>query len=352
MNINLKIYIIKKKIKSILVNLLSRFSTNSLFNTKNVYIHVVPGNLKYHAKTFPKFYNEKHEKMNIFYLNDTNSGPYGFVAGRTPSNIIWDRYNYTLDNRFFAHYSIYDFERVYKLYKSKKNFYIEFESESIVPELIHYDMLKYNNIKDFDAIFTPHKCILDKYSNSYFIPGGGVYIGTDFGGGEFNDEQYNKKIKLVSIVSSNKQSCRLHKERYDLAMRLKNNNKVDTFGTFDGGLQIKIADSLMDYMYSIVIENFVSPYYFTEKLLNCFATHTVPIYVGASDISKFFNIKGIIQVDENDINSIIDIVKELDYSDYIRRKEAIIDNYNRVKKYLCIEDYLYNNYNYLFSDLH
>ena len=44
-------------------------------------------------------------------------------------------------------------------------------------------------------------------------------------------------------------------------------------------------------------------FYFTEKLLDCFATGTIPVYLGAPDIGKVFNIDGIITLsDEFDIS--------------------------------------------------
>ena len=39
-----------------------------------------------------------------------------------------------------------------------------------------------------------------------------------------------------------------------------------------------------------------SDLYFTEKLLDCFATGTIPVYLGAPDIDKHFNKDGIINL--------------------------------------------------------
>jgi hypothetical protein len=129
-----------------------------------------------------------------------------------------------------------------------------------------------------------------------------------------------------------------------LAKYYKNSNKVDTFGAFDGGNYVELNVPLDDYRYSIAIENEISPYYFTEKIMNCFASMTVPIYIGATNIGEFFNEDGIIRVDEPTIEAVEKAVAVCNQEDYEKRKDAIIDNYNRVKEYLCVEDYIYKHY--------
>ena len=146
------------------------------------------------------------------------------------------------------------------------------------------------------------------------------------------------------MVSSSKQSCELHRRRLDLARMLKADGAVDTFGTFDGGDSIKIADSLDDYRYTIAVENHISGLYFTEKLMNCFASMTVPIYFGATKIGDFFNTDGIIELPIPDFDSVSKALRFCNETDYRARWAAIIDNYNRVMKYLCIEDFVYQEY--------
>ena len=70
------------------------------------------------------------------------------------------------------------------------------------------------------------------------------------------------------------------------------------FGTFnnDKGF-VNINNTLTRYRYSIAIENDVTSYFFTEKITNCFASLTIPIYLGASCVDKFFNKDGIIKID-------------------------------------------------------
>ena len=136
----------------------------------------------------------------------------------------------------------------------------------------------------------------------------------------------------------------MHKIRKNLAKQLKNNELVDTFGTFDGRDLIKIEKLLTDYRFSIVIENFIDSYYITESVTNCFASMTIPIYIGATKISEFFNSDGIIQISVKDLENIDNILKQCTKEDYESRIPAIIDNYNRVQNYSNMWDNLYLNY--------
>jgi hypothetical protein len=57
---------------------------------------------------------------------------------------------------------------------------------------------------------------------------------------------------------------------------------------------------LFSSQFHIAIENCRSRYYFTEKLIDCFLTDTVPIYWGCTNIAESFDASGIIQVETAD----------------------------------------------------
>ena len=86
------------------------------------------------------------------------------------------------------------------------------------------------------------------------------------------------------------------------------------------------------YRYSIAVENGIEPYYFTEKILNCFAAQTIPIYLGATKIDQFFNADGIIQIGLEDCEHIEKILKLCTAEEYERRLPAVLDNFNRAMR--------------------
>lgn len=152
---------------------------------------------------------------------------------------------------------------------------------------------------------------------------------------------------MISIVSSTKAACPLHVFRMELARHLVNHPNVDVKGTIVGQYCNPMV-IFHDYRYSIAIENEINPYWFTEKITNCFMSKTVPIYIGATGIGEFFNLDGIIVVKEATIEAVEEALRMCSEEDYNSRKEAIEDNYRRVVDFLCPEDYLYKHYPDLF----
>lgn len=151
----------------------------------------------------------------------------------------------------------------------------------------------------------------------------------------------SRKEKLVSMVASPKQYTEGHKLRHKIAEKYK--NRLDLFGgACDsprfGNLKAPWEQkhtTVLPYMFSIVVENDSYETYFTEKLTDCFASGTIPVYWGSPDISKYFNSDGIINLtDEFDIDI---LNEELYYS----KINAIRENYFAVKKMKIADDVLF-----------
>lgn len=244
-----------------------------------------------------------------------------FTCGRKPEFIEWSENEGELD--------CYVDSLVYTVGVPKKSIALLIEPRSIQPEV--YDYIE-NSYMKFKYVFTHDSKLLEKLDNAKRILFGGVYA------------IYNKpKTGNISICSSNKEMCKLHIVRTDLCHKLKNNPKVDCFGTYDEGKWATTEQIYAPYKYNIVIENYQDDYWFTEKLCNCFANRVVPIYYGARKISEFFNPLGIIQID-NPYDA-IEVIDKLDCNkDYLKRLPGIIANYELVKRFYCFEDWFHNEY--------
>lgn len=93
------------------------------------------------------------------------------------------------------------------------------------------------------------------------------------------------------------------------------------FYTVDGPKDICFENS----MFHIAVENSQNRNYFTEKIVDCFLTKTIPIYWGCPNIDTFFHGEGIITFkDENDL---VGILNSLEQEDYHIRKKFIESNY-------------------------
>ena len=216
------------------------------------------------------------------------------------------------------------------------------EPRSIQPGI--YDYIEHNYNK-FKYIFTHDSQLIQKLPNSKQIYWGGVY--------EFNDIP---KTENISMVSSEKTMCELHRFRLNLAYYLNTFPGVNCLGTFNNGSRVDTKEIYAPYRFSVVVENYIDDYWFSEKICNCFANKTVPIYVGANKIGKIFNGKGIIPVKyttiPDTIDSIAKVVKNIkpEFA-YDIRKDTIEENYKIVKQFTCFEDTFYLQYKELLESL-
>ena len=198
------------------------------------------------------------------------------------------------------------------------------ESKYIKPGLVESILTNRQLVEDsYEIIFTHDQRLLSLGDKYKWVPAQGFWI---------KEPQIHKKTKMISMISSNKNMCEGHRLRLEWIDRL--GDQVDLYGR---GFN-KIADKeegLCDYMFSIAIENGQYETYFTEKLLDCFATGTIPVYLGAPNIGDYFNKDGI-----------IDLSEEFDVSDdiYYSKMDAIKDNLERTKKMEILEDFIWENY--------
>ena len=291
----------------------------------------------------PVIYNADGQRMSMFYLQDDICyfNPYSMGPGRFSKYILWDRYHFGLNKHVYTHRNI-----LKTCGKPQQKFALFLESGAILPQ--DYELLSNNHslAGEFDLIFTHSQKLLSELDNARWIPGGHVWYGGNGFGGEVSKDLYLRKTKNISMVSSDKIFCDLHRLRIDTVKKLDNLGIVDGYGTYPGthNGDTVISKTLQEYRYSIVFENNIEDYYFTEKILNCFESMTVPIYLGARKIGDFFNPDGIIQIELKDIEHLDGIIKKLGDKDYKNRTEAIIENFDKVQDYLCIEDYIYSHY--------
>lgn len=170
-------------------------------------------------------------------------------------------------------------------------------------------------LEQYDFIFTHHRELLTISPRCKFVHTG-MWV---------KEVRVRPKTRLVSMIASAKNWCPGHKYRLGWAEKLR--NSLDLFGSYNNNSIPKKELGLCDYMFSVTIENCSSNMYFSEKILDCFATGTIPIYWGAPDIGRYFNINGIILLtDDFDINQ---LSEELYYS----KLDFVKENAERARFY-------------------
>lgn len=140
------------------------------------------------------------------------------------------------------------------------------------------------------------------------------------------------KTKNISMVCSDKGFCEGHLQRIKTAMALQ--NKIDTFGKFNGGAFAEDKDIYSEYRFNVCMENYSDGFYFTEKICNCLASRVIPIYWGCPHINEIFNPDGIFYArDWTDVLRIVDDVLKDPEGIYNAKRDAVEDNLDRVQHY-------------------
>jgi hypothetical protein len=162
--------------------------------------------------------------------------------------------------------------------------YIQVEPEAIIPRkdflLKHWNSYKY---------------ILTFNEDLLHLPNARKYI---FGTSWITPQEYNSIIPAnkefkISIIVGNKNQTRGHQlrqqilhENFSNVNYYVSNSRVHPGKELVGPSKFKTFEK---YQYQIVIENSQQKNYFTEKLLDCLITKTIPIYWGCPNISEYFD---------------------------------------------------------------
>ena len=202
------------------------------------------------------------------------------------------------------------------------------ESKQIIPQYYQWIIDNYEFVTSrVDGIFSCDKELCAKYPKiSYSLINAVPWV---------QDRKVHEKTKLVSMIASNKRMCEGHARRLQFVDKFR--DKLDFYGRGFNEISCK-EDGLRDYMFSVGIENAVYDTYFTEKLTDCFACGTIPIFYGCRGVTEYFNEDGIIFLDDNfDLST---LTKDLYYS----KMDVIKDNFERSINFPVAEDYLYETY--------
>jgi hypothetical protein len=211
---------------------------------------------------------------------------------------------------------------------SKYNYATLTESAAIVPQTYEKFANNFDSIiQNFNMIFTHSRELVNMHEKIKWIPATATWI---------QEPHVREKSKKISMITSTKNWAVGHKKRMELASSLS--GKVDLYGRGINEIEFK-EQGLDDYMFSIAHENANYPGYFTEKILDCFSTGTIPVYWGDPSIGEVFNTDGIILLDGKfDPEALTEDI-------YYSKMDAIKENCEIVKNnFMMVEDYIYDNY--------
>jgi len=159
-----------------------------------------------------------------------------------------------------------------------------------------------------------------------------------------------QKTKNVSIIDSGKVSINGHIDRINAIHSVLNKfpHSIDLYGNITHNPQYQNTpyckyalphkdkrEGLIDYRYSLVIENGQTDYYFSEKISDSIMCWTTPIYFGCRNIHKFLPEGSFVNIDINDPNfpdKMMEIVNSTYHEDnfdkLIEGRRLIMNKYN------------------------
>ena len=223
------------------------------------------------------------------------------------------------------------------------------ESREIIPDQYKFIEDNYDFVASrVDGIFTADQ----RLTNEVGPDGKFLYCLSNAAPWVMDRDIYTKS-KLVSMIASNKGYTEGHRRRLKVVQAY-----VDKFGQEDlygWGLTHELplkekSRGLADYMFSFACENANYPTYFTEKLTDCFACGTIPVYYGTAGVAQYFDPDGIIFLNEKSPWENIPWDK-LTPEYYESKKDVIQQNFEIAQCMRVAEDYMYGNYLYQLDPL-
>lgn len=264
-----------------------------------------------------------HRIINLNLLDNNFSHIESTVPGKIYKNINFIRNNF-INNLPFIYTDNFIFTA--GNVPVEQSFVWILEPYDLIPNVYNY--VKNNHFR-FKNVFNSNIEFISQIPNGIYVPFGGSWIK--------QPKIYNKN-KKISMIFSNKNYLPGHSFRHQIYKRFKNYD-IDFFGSAVKTIKDK-EEALCDYMFSIVVENCLYNGFFTEKLIDCFSTGTIPIYYGAPDIKKYFNTESIIEF--CNLEQLEEILKSVDEKTYNHKINCVYENFNKSIIYEFQEKFIYD----------
>ena len=208
-----------------------------------------------------------------------------------------------------------------------------------VEEISNFKSKALNNSKKFDLILTYDEEILRTCNNSIMF---------EFGTSWIHNYDYSTKKKFqVSHLVGNKSLTYGHKLRKEIyynqdKLKIPTDFYVSSFSPIQNTKNSKIIydskNELFESQFHICIENSKQKNLFTEKLIDCLFTKTVPIFYGCDNIGDFFDIRGFYII--NNFLDLMNVCNNLTENSYYDKIDYIEKNFKLSINYVNLLDRL------------
>ncbi|AOY80301.2 glycosyltransferase family 10 [Moorena producens JHB] len=118
-----------------------------------------------------------------------------------------------------------------------------------------------------------------------------------------------EKTQQLSWITSGLRVLKGHRVRMYFLEQIQGKLDFDLWGRDFNPIDDK-WDGLVSYRYSLAIENYSNPLYWSEKLADCYLAWCMPIYYGCTRITDYFPAESLIQIDINQPDAAVEKIKE------------------------------------------
>jgi hypothetical protein len=255
----------------------------------------------------------------------------------TKINVLWCNPNIHIKNHIQP--SCISLDRIDCISDKFPNIFIQVEPAII----LNYTIYLLNNYKKYHTIVTYDHDVLMSCSNTRFYIVADCWISPQY----YHFIDVLKKEFKISTLAGSKymNSAKGHLFRQTIH-HAQNTLKEHPIIFFRSSMQIphimdygnnpllSMKEELFDtFQFAIVIENSKQRNYFTEKIIDCLITKTIPIYYGCPNIHQFFDTTGWIILESDDITILQSKLALLDSLYYAKYNDIIEKNFIKAQEY-------------------
>jgi len=182
---------------------------------------------------------------------------------------------------------------------------------------------------NFDLVLCWNEKLLNEFPSSKKLVYGECFL-------DLSNLKINKKNK-ISYLTSNKAMTVGHEMRHQIYQMLSEINNINGFEYIQHMSPPRLEtknEILNDSKFSIILENSQHNNYFTEKIVDCFVSKTIPIYWGCPNLNEYFNMEGVILFES--LNELVTILSNIEDGFYEKKIDAIEDNFFRAKQFFPV----------------
>jgi len=177
----------------------------------------------------------------------------------------------------------------------------------------------YSNSQSFDLILAYDEHLLTLPRAREFVPVGA-----------WVNDIHIEKTNQISFLMSSKIWTGAHRMRFQILREVERKTKLGEFDFIMHRSPPRLPDKdafFTNAKFHIACENEIMNNMFSEKLLDCFKTFTIPIYYGCSNIEKYFNPLGIFRF--STIEEFRYIIANISPDTYAAMLPYVMENYQR-----------------------